>query len=110
MQLLGQQRSLLALDVDEAVYLSQRVYVMQTRPGRIVEEVALPFGIGLGPAVERMPMFLDVRDEIHALLLSAPGSPPAERCPTGLAPQPPPRGWLLSPWGSRMWCPDLSPS
>ncbi|MBW3573953.1 MAG: ABC transporter ATP-binding protein [Actinobacteria bacterium] len=59
-------------DVDEAVYLSQRVYVMQTRPGRIVEEVALPFGIGLGPAVKRTPMFLDVRDEIHDLLLSAP--------------------------------------
>ncbi|HSH23295.1 MAG TPA: ABC transporter ATP-binding protein [Acidimicrobiales bacterium] len=59
-------------DVDEAVYLSQRVYVMQSRPGRIVEEVALPFGVGLGPAVKRSPMFLDVRDEIHDLLLSGP--------------------------------------
>ena len=59
-------------DVDEAVYLSQRVYVMRSRPGRIVEEVALPFGIGLGPAVRRTPMFLDVRDEITDLLLSGP--------------------------------------
>lgn len=59
-------------DVDEAVYLSQRVYVMRSRPGRIVEEVALPFGVGLGPAVKRTRMFLDVRDEIHDLLLSGP--------------------------------------
>jgi NitT/TauT family transport system ATP-binding protein len=56
-------------DVDEALYLSQRVYVMAARPGRIVEEVTLPFAPGLGPAVKRTPMFLDVRDEIHDLLL-----------------------------------------
>jgi NitT/TauT family transport system ATP-binding protein len=59
-------------DVDEAVYLAQRVYVMGARPGRILEEVALPFGIGLGPAVKRTRIFLDVRDEIHDLLLSGP--------------------------------------
>ncbi len=40
--------------------------------GRILEEVALPFGIGLGPAVKRTRIFLDVRDEIHDLLLSGP--------------------------------------
>jgi ABC-type nitrate/sulfonate/bicarbonate transport system ATPase subunit len=56
-------------DVDEAVYLSQRVYVMHARPGRIVEEIDLPFGIGLGPAVKRTAAFLDVRDEVHDLLL-----------------------------------------
>jgi NitT/TauT family transport system ATP-binding protein len=58
-------------DVDEAAYLSQRVYVMRARPGRIVEEVVLPFTPGLGPAVKRTPLFLDVRDEIHDLLLDA---------------------------------------
>lgn len=56
-------------DVEEAVYLSQRIYVMRARPGRIVEEIALPFGVGLGPAVKRTPPFLDLRDEIHDLLL-----------------------------------------
>lgn len=58
-------------DVDEALYLSQRVYVMHARPGRVVEEIALPFAPGLGPAVKRTPMFLDLRDELHDLLLAS---------------------------------------
>jgi NitT/TauT family transport system ATP-binding protein len=35
-------------DVEEAVYLAQRVYVMAARPGRIAEEVAIPFGRNRG--------------------------------------------------------------
>ena len=31
-------------DVDEAVYLSSRIYVMSARPGRIAEEIDVPFG------------------------------------------------------------------
>jgi ABC-type nitrate/sulfonate/bicarbonate transport system ATPase subunit len=58
-------------DVDEALYLSQRIYVMHSAPGRVVEEITLPFGTGLGPAVKRTPMFLDLRDELHDLLLAA---------------------------------------
>ncbi len=58
-------------DVDEALYLSQRVYVMHSRPGRVVEEIELPFAPGLGPAIKRTPMFLDLRDELHDLLVSA---------------------------------------
>jgi ABC-type nitrate/sulfonate/bicarbonate transport system ATPase subunit len=55
-------------DVDEAVYLSRRVYVMHGGPGRIVDEVTCPFEPGLGPSVKRSPQFLDLRDEIHASL------------------------------------------
>jgi ABC-type nitrate/sulfonate/bicarbonate transport system ATPase subunit len=58
-------------DVDEAVYLSSRVYVLHAHPGRIVEQIAMPFEPGLGPAVKRSPQFLDVRDEIHDLLMEA---------------------------------------
>jgi ABC-type nitrate/sulfonate/bicarbonate transport system ATPase subunit len=58
-------------DVDEAVYLSGRVYVMHAHPGRVVEEIAMPFEPGLGPAVKRSPQFLDVRDEIHEMLMDA---------------------------------------
>lgn len=58
-------------DVDEALYLSQRIYVMHARPGRVVEEIHLPFAPGLGPAVKRTPVFLDLRDELHDLLLAA---------------------------------------
>lgn len=56
-------------DVDEAVYLAQRIYVMHAHPGRIVEEVGVPFDGPRGPAIKREPRFLDLRDEIHDLLL-----------------------------------------
>jgi NitT/TauT family transport system ATP-binding protein len=52
-------------DVAEAVYLSQRVYVLSARPGRVAEEVLIPFGRQRGPAVQRDPRFLDLRDEIE---------------------------------------------
>jgi NitT/TauT family transport system ATP-binding protein len=55
-------------DVDEAVYLSRRTYVMHAHPGRIVDEIEVPFDPGLGPAVKRTAQFLDLRDEIHDLL------------------------------------------
>jgi NitT/TauT family transport system ATP-binding protein len=64
-------------DVDEAAYLSSRVYVMHAHPGRIVEEIAMPFEPGLGPAVKRTPQFLDVRDEIHDLLMDNPVAAPS---------------------------------
>jgi len=52
-------------DVGEAVYLSQRVYVLSSRPGRVAEEVAIPFGARRGPLVLRDPRYLDLRDEIE---------------------------------------------
>jgi NitT/TauT family transport system ATP-binding protein len=51
-------------DVEEAVYLSSRVYVMATRPGRIADEITVPFGRGRGPTVKRDPRFLDLTDEL----------------------------------------------
>jgi ABC-type nitrate/sulfonate/bicarbonate transport system ATPase subunit len=61
-------------DVDEAVYLARRIYIMRSDPGRIVDEVVSPFEPGLGPAVKRSPKFLDLRDEVHAAL-AAPVAP-----------------------------------
>ena len=55
-------------DVSEAVYLSQRVYVLSSRPGRVAEIVTVPFSDRRGPNVLRDPRFLDLRDEIEDLL------------------------------------------
>jgi NitT/TauT family transport system ATP-binding protein len=55
-------------DVAEAVYLSQRIYVLSAHPGRVTEEVVVPFGRQRGPLVQRDPRFLDLRDEIEDLL------------------------------------------
>jgi len=55
-------------DVSEAIYLSQRVYVFASRPGRVAEEITVPFGASRGPRVLRDPRFLDLREEIEDLL------------------------------------------
>jgi len=57
-------------DVAEAVYLSQRVYVLSARPGRVAEEIEVPFGETRGPQITRDVRFLDLRDEIADLLAS----------------------------------------
>jgi NitT/TauT family transport system ATP-binding protein len=55
-------------DVEEAIYLSSRIYVMAARPGRIAEEIEVPFGEDRGPLVKRDRRFLDLRDELSQLL------------------------------------------
>jgi NitT/TauT family transport system ATP-binding protein len=58
-------------DIDEAVYLADRVLVLSSAPGRVVGsiEVGLP-----RPRSQRstrsLPAFLDLRNEIHALISS----------------------------------------
>ncbi len=59
-------------DVPEAVYLSQRIYVMTPRPGRVAEVIDVPFGTSRGPTIKRDPRFLDLVDEIEDMLHSAP--------------------------------------
>jgi ABC-type nitrate/sulfonate/bicarbonate transport system ATPase subunit len=55
-------------DVEEAVYLSSRVYVLSPRPGRVTDVIDVPFGRNRGPHVKRDPRFLDLRDELSDLL------------------------------------------
>jgi NitT/TauT family transport system ATP-binding protein len=55
-------------DVEEAVYLSSRVYVLSPRPGRVTDVIDVPFDRHRGPLVKRDPRFLDLRDELSDLL------------------------------------------
>ena len=57
-------------DVEEAIYLSQRIVVLAPRPGRVVEEITVPFGRYRGPSIKRDPRFLDLRDELSDILVS----------------------------------------
>lgn len=54
--------------IDEAVYLADRVVVMGTRPGRIKGEFRIPFPRPRGLEVKRDPEFLRLNDEIWALI------------------------------------------
>jgi NitT/TauT family transport system ATP-binding protein len=48
-------------DVEEAVFLAQRIYVLSSHPGRVMEEVGVPFPADRTPALLREARF-------HALL------------------------------------------
>ena len=54
-------------DVEEAIYLSSRICVMSAGPGRIANEVTVPFGERSG-SVLRDPRFLDLREELSAMV------------------------------------------
>jgi ABC-type nitrate/sulfonate/bicarbonate transport system ATPase subunit len=51
-------------DVEEAVYLSDRVHVLSPRPGRIVETVDVPFVGPRAPALTLTPEFAALRERL----------------------------------------------
>jgi len=55
-------------DVGEAVYLSEQVAVLSSRPGRVTEVVDVPYGRSRGPEIRRDQRFLAIEDEIDDLL------------------------------------------
>jgi NitT/TauT family transport system ATP-binding protein len=55
-------------DVEEAIYLSQRVYVMDAHPGRIQTEVAIPLPEHRSLDIKLSPEFVEIKRSIlHAL-------------------------------------------
>jgi len=55
-------------DIDEAVYLSDRIFVMTARPGRFKAEIAVPFGAERDDAVRDSSEYFELRKEVHHLL------------------------------------------
>jgi ABC-type nitrate/sulfonate/bicarbonate transport system ATPase subunit len=55
-------------DIEEAVLLSDRIYVMTARPGRIKAEVAVTLPRPREVAVIDTPAFIAIRQQIHALI------------------------------------------
>lgn len=55
-------------DIDEAIFLSERIYVMAARPGRIQAEFAVPLARHRSPDVKDTPAFTGLRRKITALL------------------------------------------
>jgi NitT/TauT family transport system ATP-binding protein len=56
--------------VSEAAFLASRVEVMSPRPGRIIGEVAVPFGYPRQPELRFQPEFAAIAGQISALLRS----------------------------------------
>ncbi len=57
-------------DIDEAVFLSDRIFVMTARPGRLKAEIRVPFGPDRDAALRATPEFFKIRAEIFDLLHS----------------------------------------
>ena len=57
--------------IDEAVFLADRVVVMQAGPGRIVEEIAIPFARPRAPSLFADPEFHRMEDHIAGVLHGA---------------------------------------
>ena len=55
-------------DIDEAVLLSDRVYVMTARPGRIKAEVAVTLPRPREVGVIDTPAFITLRQRVHGLI------------------------------------------
>jgi NitT/TauT family transport system ATP-binding protein len=58
--------------IDEAVYLADRVVVMSPRPGRIKEIFRVPFGRPRDISLKRDPKFLEIEDAIWRLVEETP--------------------------------------
>jgi len=54
--------------IDEAVFLSDRVVVMSARPGRIREDIAIPFARPRELGIKRTPAFNEIVDRIWNLI------------------------------------------
>jgi NitT/TauT family transport system ATP-binding protein len=60
-------------DVDEAIYLADRIFILCARPGTIVEDIPVPFGRPRDPAVRQMAEFHEMQQHVLACLRRAPG-------------------------------------
>ena len=55
-------------DVDEAIYLANQVMVFSPAPGRIVEEVPIPFGPARDPSLKLTEEFLTIKRDLKRLI------------------------------------------
>jgi NitT/TauT family transport system ATP-binding protein len=57
-------------DIDEAVFLSDRVFVMSARPGHFKAEITVPFGPDRTDSIRNSPEFFEIRTTIYDMLHS----------------------------------------
>jgi ABC-type nitrate/sulfonate/bicarbonate transport system ATPase subunit len=60
-------------DVEESIYLADRIFILSARPGTIAEDVPVPFGRPRDPAVKQKKEFHELADYALACLRRAPG-------------------------------------
>jgi ABC-type nitrate/sulfonate/bicarbonate transport system ATPase subunit len=61
-------------DIEEAIYLSDEVFVMATRPGRIIESMPVPIARPRDRSATLTPEFMAIKQRCLALLMAGHGS------------------------------------
>jgi ABC-type nitrate/sulfonate/bicarbonate transport system ATPase subunit len=61
-------------DVEEGIYLGDRLFILSARPGTIVEDVPVPFGRPRDPAIKQSTEFQELVHYVLACLRRAPGN------------------------------------
>ena len=64
-------------DVEEAVFLGQRVVVLGSHPGRIVADLPVPLGRHRDLTTKRLPEFLALRAQVEDLVRTFHGAGPS---------------------------------
>lgn len=54
--------------IDEAIYLSDRVVVLSPRPGRVIEDIAIPFERPRSLDLKRTPEFQEIEQHVWSLM------------------------------------------
>jgi ABC-type nitrate/sulfonate/bicarbonate transport system ATPase subunit len=60
-------------DVEEAIYLADRIFILSARPGTIAEDVPVPFSRPRDPAVKQTQKFHELQANVLACLRRIPG-------------------------------------
>jgi ABC-type nitrate/sulfonate/bicarbonate transport system ATPase subunit len=55
-------------DVDEAIFLANRIYVLSPRPGKIIKELAVPFKKQRSASISTTKSFIEIKKQIINLL------------------------------------------
>jgi NitT/TauT family transport system ATP-binding protein len=66
-------------DIDEALFLADRIVVMSARPGRVIEDVVLPFARPRSHELVTEPEFVRLKRHVMQLLRRPEGSEPLAR-------------------------------
>jgi NitT/TauT family transport system ATP-binding protein len=66
-------------DIDEALFLADRVVVMSARPGRVIEDITLPFGRPRSHDLVTEPEFVRLKRHVMQLLRRPEGTEPLAR-------------------------------
>jgi len=60
-------------DVEEAIYLADRIFILSGRPGTIIEDVPVPLGRPREPSMKESTQFHELQGYVLACLRRAPG-------------------------------------